>query len=70
MGHYQGTSQPEEAWRRLPNGGVFLDPYVIELDDLDAAGELRFNGGDCVMDAMSTFTPKPIRHPVPRSDRG
>jgi uncharacterized protein len=22
---------------------VFLDPYVIEFDDLDAAGELRFN---------------------------
>jgi hypothetical protein len=22
---------------------VFLDPYVIELDDLDGAGELRFN---------------------------
>jgi uncharacterized DUF497 family protein len=22
---------------------VFLDPYVIEFDDLDASGELRFN---------------------------
>jgi uncharacterized DUF497 family protein len=22
---------------------VFLDPYVIEFDDVDAAGELRFN---------------------------
>ena len=22
---------------------VFLDPYLIEFDDLDAAGELRFN---------------------------
>jgi uncharacterized DUF497 family protein len=22
---------------------VFLDPYVIEFDDLDARGELRFN---------------------------
>jgi uncharacterized DUF497 family protein len=22
---------------------VFLDPYVIEFDDFDAAGELRFN---------------------------
>jgi uncharacterized DUF497 family protein len=22
---------------------VFLDPYVIEFDDRDAAGELRFN---------------------------
>jgi len=22
---------------------VFLDPYVIEYDDLDATGELRFN---------------------------
>jgi uncharacterized DUF497 family protein len=22
---------------------VFLDPYVIEFDDLDAAGELRFS---------------------------
>jgi uncharacterized DUF497 family protein len=22
---------------------VFLDPYVVEFDDLDAAGEIRFN---------------------------
>jgi uncharacterized protein len=22
---------------------VFLDPYVVEFDDLDATGELRFN---------------------------
>ena len=22
---------------------VFLDPYVVEFDDLDTAGELRFN---------------------------
>jgi uncharacterized protein len=22
---------------------VFLDPYVLEFDDLDASGELRFN---------------------------
>ena len=56
MGHYQGTSQPEEAWRRLPNGGVFLDPYVIELDDLDAAGELRFNAMGLVDDRMLFVT--------------
>jgi len=44
MGQYQGASQPEEARYRLPNGREgFLDPYVIEFDDLDAPGELRFN---------------------------
>ena len=50
MGWRQGTSQSEEARCRLPNGcesvlgpAKFLDPYVIEFDDLDASGELRFN---------------------------
>jgi hypothetical protein len=44
MGQRQGAGQPEEARYRLPNGReVFLDPYVIEFDDLDATGELRFN---------------------------
>ena len=33
----------KKAWCRLPNGSEFLDPYVIEFDDLDARGELRFN---------------------------
>jgi hypothetical protein len=43
-GQREGTSQPEEAWHRLPNGReVFLDPYVITFDDLDAIGEVRFN---------------------------
>ena len=44
MGQQQGAGQPQKAWRRFPNGREgFLDPYVIELDHLDATGELRFN---------------------------
>jgi uncharacterized DUF497 family protein len=44
VGHCQGASQPEEARRRFPNGAkVFLDPHVIEFDDLDTTDELRFN---------------------------
>jgi uncharacterized DUF497 family protein len=44
MGQREGTSQPEEAWHRLPNGReVFLEPYVIAFDDLDAIGKVRFN---------------------------
>ena len=35
---------------------VFLDPYVIEFDDLDAAGELRFNAIGLVDGRM------PLRH--------
>lgn len=31
---------------------VFLDPYVIEFDDLDASGELRFNAIGLVEDRM------------------
>jgi uncharacterized DUF497 family protein len=31
---------------------VFLDPYVIEFDDLDATGELRFNAIGVVDDRM------------------
>ncbi len=44
MGQRQGTGQPEEAWCRLRTAAkVFLDPYVIEFDELDATDELRFN---------------------------
>jgi uncharacterized DUF497 family protein len=44
MERRQGTSQSEETRCRLPNGcESVLDPYVIEFDDLDASGELRFN---------------------------
>jgi uncharacterized DUF497 family protein len=45
MGPRQGTGQPEEAWRRLPDGreGVPGPAHVIEFDDPDANGELRFN---------------------------
>ena len=44
MGQRQGTRQPEESPHRLQDGAkVFLDPYVIEFDDRDATGELRFN---------------------------
>jgi uncharacterized DUF497 family protein len=31
---------------------VFLDPYVIEFDERDAAGELRFNAIGLVPDAL------------------
>jgi hypothetical protein len=44
MGLRQGVGQLQEARRRLPNGlEVFLDPHLIEFDDLDATGEPRFN---------------------------
>jgi uncharacterized protein len=44
MGQRERTSQPEEARRRLRMAAkVFLDPHVIEFDDLGATGELRFN---------------------------
>ena len=33
-----------------------MDPYVIELDDLDAAGELRFNAIGLVDDRMLFVT--------------
>jgi uncharacterized protein len=35
---------------------VFLDPYVIEFDDLDANGELRFNAIGLVDDRMLLVT--------------
>lgn len=57
MGQRQGTSQPEEAWCRLPNSGEsVLDPHVIEFDDLDAVGELRFNAIGLVDGRMAFVT--------------
>lgn len=35
---------------------VFLDPYVIEFDDLDAAGELRFKATGLVDGRMLVVT--------------
>ena len=35
---------------------VFLDPYVIEFDDLDATGELRFNAIGLVEGRMLIVT--------------
>jgi uncharacterized protein len=35
---------------------VFLDPYVVEFDDLDAAGELRFNAIGIVEERMLFVT--------------
>lgn len=35
---------------------VFLDPYVIEFDDLGAAGELRFNAIGLVESRMLFVT--------------
>ena len=35
---------------------VFLDPYMIEFDDLDATGELRFNAIGQVDDRMLFVT--------------
>jgi Ribonuclease toxin, BrnT, of type II toxin-antitoxin system len=57
MGQRQRAGQPEEARCRLPNGGEgVLDPYVIEFDDLDAAGELRFNAIGLVDSRMLCVT--------------
>ena len=35
---------------------VFLDPYAIEFDDLDASGELRFNAIGLVDNRMLFVT--------------
>lgn len=44
---------------------VFLDPYVIEFDDLDAAGELRFNAIGLV-DRRMLFVTYTLRDDVVR----
>ena len=44
---------------------VFLDPCVIEFDDLDAAGELRFNAVGLV-DGRMLFVSYTIRGDVVR----
>jgi uncharacterized DUF497 family protein len=44
---------------------VFLDPYVIEFDDLDAAGELRFNAVG-VVDGRMLFVTYTTRGDVVR----
>jgi len=44
---------------------VFLDPYVIEFDDLDAAGELRFNAIGLV-DGRMLFVTYALRDDVVR----
>jgi uncharacterized DUF497 family protein len=44
MGRRQGTGEPEKARGRFQAAAkVFLDPYVIEFEDFDAAGEPRFS---------------------------
>jgi len=35
---------------------VFLDPYVVEFDERDASGELRFNAIGLVADRMLFVT--------------
>jgi uncharacterized protein len=44
---------------------VFLDPYVVEFDDLDAAGELRFNAIGLV-DGRMLFVTYTMREDVVR----
>ena len=44
---------------------VFLDPFVIEFDDLDAAGELRFNAIGLV-DGRMLFVSYTMRDDVVR----
>jgi len=44
---------------------VYLDPYVIEFDDLDAAGEVRFNATDLV-DGRMLFVTYTMRGDVVR----
>ncbi|MGH9810529.1 MAG: BrnT family toxin [Terriglobia bacterium] len=64
MAQRQGTSQPEEAWRRLPNGGEGV-PGLIEFDDLDTTGELRFNAIGLV-DGRMLFVTYAMRGKVAR----
>jgi uncharacterized DUF497 family protein len=44
---------------------VFLDPYAIEFDDLDTAGELRFNAIGSV-DGRMLFVTYAIRGDIVR----
>ena len=44
---------------------VFLDPYMIEFDDLDGAAELRFNAIDLV-DGRMLFVTYALRGEVVR----
>lgn len=44
---------------------VFLDPHVIEFDDLDATGELRFNAIG-VVDGRTLFVAYTMRGDVVR----
>jgi hypothetical protein len=38
-----GLAAPHDDTRMMDRQRIFLDPYVIEFDNRDAAGELRFN---------------------------
>lgn len=57
MGRGERTSQSKEARSRLPNGREgFLHPYMIEFEDRDAVGELRFNAIGLVDNRMLFVT--------------
>jgi uncharacterized DUF497 family protein len=57
MGQRQGTSERKKHGVDFRTAAkVFLDPHVIELDDLDAAGEPRFNAIGLVEDRMLFVT--------------
>jgi hypothetical protein len=66
-----GRSQPEEANRKKHGIGfrtaakVFLDPYVIEFDDIGSTGELRFNAIG-VVDGRMLFVTYVVRDDVVR----
>jgi uncharacterized protein len=59
---FEWDSAKEQANRRKHGidfrtaGRVFLDPYVIEFDDHNAAGELRFNAVGLVDGRMPFVT--------------
>ena len=57
MGQHEGTGQSEKHGIDFRTAAkVFLDPYVIEFDDLDAAAELRINAIGLVEGRMPLVT--------------
>jgi uncharacterized DUF497 family protein len=66
MGRCQGGRQSKEDSVEFKTAAkVFLDPYVIEFDDSDAAGELRFNAIG-VVDGRVLFVTYTMRGDVVR----
>ncbi|MFZ5693634.1 MAG: BrnT family toxin [Pseudomonadota bacterium] len=66
MGQRQGAGQPDQAWHRFPDSRAgFSRSHLIEFDDRDAKGELRFSAIGMV-DGRVLFVSYTIRGAVIR----